>query len=260
MKCGSYLSEKTFCFVSTHFTTWTAIITYSFVFKMKEQRLKSTRLCEWSPRSPTWHFLLSGLCTGASRHTPEAHWWTMGAACGLSRVVRMWTRWAGWSAMGLRIFVLGEGADWSCWARLERSGARDWLRKCVSGNLWKGKRTLWMKKQRKVPFFQSGLSEEGNYQEQRRWSISSIFSLPHSCCPLQRRAVACWPPGLRSRCSALLLESPGSHAQPPWEQHCPASRRCGSLGPGVWLGFSGAGSTTAFVLFGGFCCHYLPQS
>ena len=251
-----------FCFVSIHFTPWKAVTLYSLVFKMKEQRRQSAGLCEWSPGSPTWRFLLSGLCTGASRRTPEAHWWTRGAACGLTRVVRMWTRWADWSAMGLRIFVLGDGADWSYWARLERSGARDWLRKCFSGNLWKGERTLWMKKERKVLFFPKWVIR-GRKLSGAEATVQQQHFLPPKCLPpqLQRRAVARWPSGWEG--SALCVcTAPGVTWQPlsPLEQHRPTSRRYCPRGLGTWLGLSGAVSTTAFLLFGGFCCHHLPQS
>lgn len=127
-------------------------------------------MCGHTKQSLTWHFLLSGLCTGAGRDTPEAHWWTRRAACGLTVEVRMWTRSAGWSATGLRISVLGVGADWSCSARLERSGGHDWLRKCFSG-------TLWMQKERKVSLSQSGLSEEEEISR-REAIIQQQHSLP----------------------------------------------------------------------------------
>lgn len=208
-------------------------------------------MCGHTKQSLTWHFLLSGLCTGAGRDTPEAHWWTRQAACGLTVEVRMWTRSAGWSATGLRISVLGVGADWSCWARLERSGGHDWLRKCFSG-------TLWMQKERKVSLSQSGLSEEEEISRRE-----AIIQQQHSL-PSQRGGL--WPPGHLGEkgmlCTlVLLLESPGCHFL---SQPAPLLGGAATCAPGVWLwpsskGSPGAVSTTAFLLFGG-SCHHLPQS
>lgn len=142
-----------FCFIVMYLLTWKDGALYSPVSRIKSRhwKVRGPVRGHRSPScSPTVHFLLSGLCTGAGRDTPEARWWTRPAACGLIPGAQRWTRLAGWSATGLRIFVLGEGADRRCWAPLERSGGRDRLRRRSSGSLRKGGRTLCMKEEDRV--------------------------------------------------------------------------------------------------------------